>query len=559
MTISRETFDPTKRYKRLRFHEDRDLLDSELNEAQDIGLYERQQLFDVLFAQGAIIDGLAATVDGAVVTVASGRVYVDGHLETVPGTTLTFDPEKTTGEDRIWLEVLRMTVDANRDPMLVNPLTGEPTAEREQWVVSLQARETAHDPLPAGALGRTTVALHTFDRTTGVVTPITAGALGTDDKARLNAHLGHGGVAQHPVASSTEAGFMSPADKVALVNHLGVGGSQHPVATTETAGFLSPTDKVKLDGIQAGAKAGGRFATLVVAAVNASATSKAAADYICDGVDDQTELNAARIALQALGGGKLVLTEGTFTLSNTLKLCSNLLIEGQGQATVLKVSVPQTFNWGMLTTSDSVDPNPKNITIRDLAFDGSRPALPPNSNGASAIHFGGIDGGLLENLDAAHFQYAGTAIYVAGCTNVVVRNCRSHDNDGCGIMLHSACRHCLVEGNVFYRNGIHGISLAIACDCAIVNNMCWNNGQAADNSYANIYVGHDIAWCNLQGNICRYHDTAVRPKAGIEIVNGTNTIKNLVTNNDLLNGGVIPFLNNDPETVTAAGNRVGSY
>jgi len=559
MTISRETFDPAKRYKRIRFHEDRDLLDSEMNELQEIAAHAQRQLFDVLFVQGAILDGLAASVDGHVVTLTDGHVYIDGSLEEVAGATLNFDPARTTGTDTVWVEILRSVVDIGQDTELLNPLTGEPTAERERWTAFLQTRDTGSDPLPPGSIGRSTAAIYSFDRATGTITPYVAGTLGHDDTTRLNAHIGHGGASQHPVATVNQDGFMSAADKAALGNHIGEGGAQHPVATPTVAGFLSPTDKAKLDGIQAGAKAGGRSATLVVAAANASAASKAVADYVCDGVDDQVELNAARAALQALGGGKLVLTEGTFTFSDVLKLCSNLLIEGQGQATLLKVSVPQYFNWGMITVSNSVEPNPKNITIRDLAFDGSRPALPPNSNGASAINFSGVDGGLLENLDAAHFQYAGTAIYVAGSTNVIVRHCRSHDNDGCGIMLHTSCRHCLVEGNVFYRNGIHGISLPIAYDCAIVNNLCWNNSLAADNSYSNIYLGNDTAWCNIQGNTCRYHDTAVRPKAGIEIVNGTGTLKNLVTNNDLMNGGVTPFINSAPSTVTTSGNRVGTY
>lgn len=559
MTISRETFDPAKRYKRIRFHEDRDLLDAELNELQDIASFEHRQLFDVLFTQGAILDGLAASVDGHVVTLTDGQVYLDGSLEAVPGAMLSYDPAQTTGTDTVWVEVLRASIDTVLDPALINPLTGEPTAEREQWTVSLLTRDTSVDPLPPGVLGRTTAAIYTFDRTTGSITPFVTGSLGHDDTTRLNAHIGHGGASQHPVVTANQDGFMSAADKVALSNHIGGGGNQHPVATSELAGFLSPTDKAKLDGIQSGAKVGGRAATLVVAAVNASAASKAAADYVCDGVDDQVELNAARAVLQAVGGGKLVLTEGTFTLSGGVKYCSNLMISGQGQATLLKAAVPQNLTAGMLAPSSSVDPAPKNVTIRDLAFDGSRPALPANSNGSFAVHFDSVDGGLLENLDAAHCQYAGTAIYIAGCTNVVVRNCRSHDNDGCGIMLHSSCRHCLIEGNVFYRNGIHGISLAIASDCAILNNLCWNNGLVADNSYSNIYVGMSIAWCNIQGNTCRYHDTAVRPKAGIEIVNGAGTLKNLVTNNDLLNGGVTSFINTAPTTVTASGNRVGSY
>ena len=48
MSISRETFDPTKNYKRIRYHQDRDLLDSELNEQQDIINLERRKIAEGL-------------------------------------------------------------------------------------------------------------------------------------------------------------------------------------------------------------------------------------------------------------------------------------------------------------------------------------------------------------------------------------------------------------------------------------------------------------------------------------------------------------------------------
>ena len=51
MSISRETFDPTKNYKRIRYHQDRDLLDSELNEQQDIINLERRKIADILFKE----------------------------------------------------------------------------------------------------------------------------------------------------------------------------------------------------------------------------------------------------------------------------------------------------------------------------------------------------------------------------------------------------------------------------------------------------------------------------------------------------------------------------
>ena len=47
MSISRDTFDPAKNYKRVRYHQDRDLLDSELNEAQDIAIHERKKIADL--------------------------------------------------------------------------------------------------------------------------------------------------------------------------------------------------------------------------------------------------------------------------------------------------------------------------------------------------------------------------------------------------------------------------------------------------------------------------------------------------------------------------------
>ena len=58
--------------------------------------------------------------------------------------------------------------------------------------------------------------------------------------------------------------------------------------------------------------------TFLVAASDARAEIKAVADYICDGTADQAEINAAWLAVQSLniGGGKVVLSAGTFTMSD---------------------------------------------------------------------------------------------------------------------------------------------------------------------------------------------------------------------------------------------------
>lgn len=170
MSISRDTFDPAKNYKRVRYHQDRDLLDSELNEQQDIINQERRKLADILFKEGAIVSGFGVTVAANVLTVAEGLVYIDGCLERVPGAVLTYDPAKTSGADYVYVELLKYNYGYNQDAVLINPATGEPTAEREKWVLSLKNHDTSGEALPNNVTQRKVVAVHKFDRETGDVT-----------------------------------------------------------------------------------------------------------------------------------------------------------------------------------------------------------------------------------------------------------------------------------------------------------------------------------------------------------------------------------------------------
>jgi|MTBAKMStandDraft_1061839.scaffolds.fasta_scaffold01049_17 hypothetical protein len=170
MSISRETFDPAKNYKRVRYHQDRDLLDSELNEQQDIINHERKKIADMLFKEGAVISGLGVTVTDNVLTVAEGFVYVEGYIEKVPGAVLTYDPAKTSGADYVYVELLKYNYGYNQDAALINPATGEPTAEREKWVLTLKDYDTSGETLPNNVTERKVVPVYKFDRETGDVT-----------------------------------------------------------------------------------------------------------------------------------------------------------------------------------------------------------------------------------------------------------------------------------------------------------------------------------------------------------------------------------------------------
>ena len=121
-----------------------------------------------------------------------------------------------------------------------------------------------------------------------------------------------------------------------------------------------------------------RTATYVVAAYNAPAHVKAQADYVCDGTADGTEINAAISALSTTGG-RVVLTEGLFTLSGNGYLNinkSNVILHGQGAATIIKAENGYVGSDGsdriMARIYGTVGTPISNVRVEGIYFDGNR-------------------------------------------------------------------------------------------------------------------------------------------------------------------------------------------
>lgn len=81
-----------------------------------------------------------------------------------------------------------------------------------------------------------------------------------------------------------------------------------------------------------------RTATFVVAASDGAPEQKSQADWVCDGVDDDVELQAALDALPA-GGGLIGLSAGTYALSNQLlRAIDNVTFAGFGRGSRLNLN-----------------------------------------------------------------------------------------------------------------------------------------------------------------------------------------------------------------------------
>ena len=122
--------------------------------------------------------------------------------------------------------------------------------------------------------------------------------------------------------------------------------------------------------------------TIFVAASDASAASIAAAlpEYRCDGVADDVQIQAAIAALPA-GGGKVVLSEGTFTIATRPNVTvANTVIQGQGPSTIVKLVASSAQVTVFRVAADDV-------TIRDMTIDGTRASA---TDGMGIWHISGL-------------------------------------------------------------------------------------------------------------------------------------------------------------------------
>lgn len=105
-------------------------------------------------------------------------------------------------------------------------------------------------------------------------------------------------------------------------------------------------------------------ATRVVAPIN----SDTKADYYTDGTADNVEIQAAIDVVSSLGGGKVYIKAGTYSISSTINVPANLTVEGDGYVTNLVLA-----SAGSIMTFPDGDSNGHRLfsAIKNIRFYGS--------------------------------------------------------------------------------------------------------------------------------------------------------------------------------------------
>jgi Right handed beta helix region len=230
-------------------------------------------------------------------------------------------------------------------------------------------------------------------------------------------------------------------------------------------------------------------ATFLVAANDAADGTKALAAFQCDGSADDVQIQAAIDALPA-GGGKVVLSEGTFTIAATITLGENVTLCGHGPSSII-----------FLANSAGVDcikaSNVADLVVKDLAVDGNRDN---NAGEVHGIHFQNVDRGRIDSVTVSECSFDGIRLDTNNCLDCTISNCICHDNDVMGIRTIAVIAVRIV-GCQTRSNGDSGIDIdGFSLNVAVVGNTCFDH-NASDGS--GIFVEESSDNCAVVGNSCR--------------------------------------------------------
>ncbi|MCI8404687.1 MAG: hypothetical protein HFE49_07265 [Clostridia bacterium] len=184
----------------------------------------------------------------------------------------------------------------------------------------------------------------------------------------------------------------------------------------------------------------------VTLAIGASASGHTAADvdYLCDGTDDQEQINAA-IAAISDAGGKIILLEGTYNISDSINITKeNVSIEGMGvEATTLQTN---SFTGNIIRASQPY------FTLKNVRVTSTM--IEPTGIGINFLNNGSH--GLIDNVEVYGLE---TGVRASGY-NIIINKVRA-DFCGMGILANKNCMvtNCIIidsDGVGIRVSGNHG-------------------------------------------------------------------------------------------------------
>jgi len=272
-------------------------------------------------------------------------------------------------------------------------------------------------------------------------------------------------------------------------------------------------------------------ATKIVAASDSQ--NKEKADYVCDGTNDEVEIEQAIGDLPS-SGGLVYLLEGTYNIGSSIDITkSNVTLTGAGNAT--KLFLVDGANTNVIVVGDGTN-SYEGITISNLQVDGNG----GNNSSGSGIEFNKyITYSKVEGVYIHHAKNDGIFLTLSDNNKIVQNRIESNGNYGINIELSN---YLIISGNQISSNE-NGIVLWPSSYSVIKGNV------SVSNTYFGIYLYSAVNTIVSANQVKSNNDN------GIDLYNARNSI---ITGNHISgNGGYgIRLWGNNANTNYIAANEI---
>jgi len=236
------------------------------------------------------------------------------------------------------------------------------------------------------------------------------------------------------------------------------------------------------------------------------------ADYICDGTDDEVQIQAALTAVGDAGGGVVHVKASStpYSLGQFLWMPNYVTLEGDGWNTLLQLADGAwaanigsvIFPIGMINLATGRLKTPPYTTtygvmIKDLKVDANRAGQTGlTKNHLYGVHMQWVNNARLENLFVINAHSSGIGVWPSNPTptvpsEVVVTGCRLEDNG-------SPTNGQAIDSGIFVSNGTSLPVRVIVSNCVAVSN---GNGFCAEDSNGGIQFNNLIGCDNVRDGV----------------------------------------------------------
>jgi len=298
--------------------------------------------------------------------------------------------------------------------------------------------------------------------------------------------------------------------------------------------FYNGTEWQRLGGGE-GPKAVG---TRIVAASDSLDTSRA--DYVCDGTDDQEEINDAINEVYNNPnnpglGGSVYLLAGTYNITAPIQLKSNISLIGEGAGTVLKVV--SSSNYNVINAHGTSTNHLSGILISQLRIDGNKDNVSGSNFG---ISFEYVDDSKITKIWVENLTSSGLGLQNSSCN--ILSKSFFLKNGSDGIYLFSSQDNIISKSN-FSENGYAGIKLESSDNNIIDSNIVYKNdkkGILLNSSSNNIILGNNISYTQDWHGLQLYNSSQFNIVYGNNINNNEKGfLVNLSSSHNLISSNVI--------------------